>query len=74
MNTDHVQHSLEKQHTYNTRNKGIPNLPNISTKKYKDSFLAQGLRDYQLAPQKIKDSTNIKCCARLTKEWLLNNK
>ena len=72
MNTDQAQHSLEKQHAYNTRNKGIPNLPNTSIKKYKDCFLVQGLRDYQLTPQKIKDSINVKRCTLLTKEWLLN--
>ena len=72
MKTDHTKRSLEKLHKYNTHNKGIPNLPNISTKKYKDSFLAQGLRDYQLTTQNIKDARNVRHCASLAKQQLLN--
>ena len=74
MKTDHAKCSLEKQHKYNTRNKGIPNLPHTSTKKYKDSFLAQGLRDYQLTTQNIKDARNVRHCTSLAKQLILNSR
>ena len=67
MKTDHQKSSIEKKHHYNTRNKEVPNLPHTTVKKYKDSFLVKGLRDYQLTPQNIKDARNIKQCTSLAK-------
>ena len=73
MGTDHHRTSIEKQHGYNTRNRGIPNLPQTSLNPYKNSFLFKGLRDYQLSPQCIKDSVNIKQCTNRMKTNLLKN-
>ena len=73
MTTDHRRNSLEKNHNYHTRNRGIPNLPQTTINSYKNSFLFKGLRDYQLCPQEVKNSKNIKECTRHMKTHLIND-
>ena len=71
MGTDHSRSSLEKRYCYNTRNRGIPNLPQTTLNLYKNSFLFKGLRDYQLSPQSVKDSSSIKQCTNQMKTHLI---
>ena len=71
MCTDHRRESIRKQHTYNTRHKEIPNLPNTNNRHYKNSFLSHGLRDYQLASDTIKESKNMSQCIKTSKQLLL---
>ena len=71
MSTDHRRESIRKIHNYNTRNKGIPNLPQTTNRFYKNSFLSDGLRDYQLTPQDIKESKSVTHCIKQTKNLLL---
>ena len=73
MSTDHRRKSTHKIHNYNTRNKGIPNLPQVTNSCYKNSFLSDGLRDYQLTPQSVKECKNMTQCIKLTKNLLLAN-
>ena len=39
MRQDHRMQSTSKSHRYHTRNKQIPNLPQVTTDKYQTSFL-----------------------------------
>ena len=36
-------HPLNKKHSYNTRNKKIPNCPSAHNHKYRNSFLNKGI-------------------------------
>ena len=46
MTIDHKSQSTQKVHQYQTRNKSIPNLPNVLGNKYCCSFLFQSIRHY----------------------------
>ena len=46
LDTDQNGYALNKNHTYNTRRKRIPNHPRVSTKTYTQSFLNKGISSY----------------------------
>ena len=52
--SDSKGYSLRKTHRYNTRQKNERNLPTITSKKYHQSFLFQGIKRYSALPAKIK--------------------
>ena len=45
---DHKGHNMSKEHKYQTRNKYIPNLPQVHNNKYKSSFLFCAIREYSV--------------------------
>ena len=58
MSTDHMDHTLEKTHNYNTRNKNIRNIPMAKQNKYHKSFLVEGIKKYSGLPAKLHGITN----------------
>ena len=54
MTIDNCQRNLTKRHRYNTRRHTRLNIPRAMNKKYKQSFLVQGLSDYDKLPNEIK--------------------
>ena len=64
--------SLKKTHRYNTRQKNEPNLPSITSKKYHQSFLFQGIKRYSTLPvQNQKYHQYNKFISALKKEYLM---
>ena len=59
MDHDHSGRSLKKQHTYNTRNKKIPNLPPAHTQTYLNSFLNRGINSYSSLSYALKNSSSL---------------
>ena len=53
---DHCGHPLNKKHTYNTRNKRIPNLPLVHSQKYLNSFLSRGINSYSSLSYSLKNT------------------
>ena len=51
--------TLLKTHTYETRNKGMPNIPKAANNKYKTSFLNKGIKEFCALPQELKDIENL---------------
>ena len=51
---DHTGQSITKEHSYQTRNKYIPNLPSVSNNKYKASFLCCAIREYSALNNELK--------------------
>ena len=47
--------TLLKTHNYETRNKGMPNIPKAANNKYKTSFLNKGIEEFCALPQELKD-------------------
>ena len=43
VNTDHLGQSLRKTHSYNTRNKSLPNKPKTRKKYYSNSILCKSI-------------------------------
>ena len=60
MRSDQNDLSLEKRHTYNTRNKHVVYTPLALKQKYHASFLVCGLHDYNSLPLDIKIEPNYK--------------
>ena len=57
---DHTETKLIKQHKYDTRNKHLPNLPNATNNKYKNSFLFKSMKLYSELPVTERETTNLK--------------
>ena len=74
MSNDAHHLSLVKTHKYDTRNKGIINMPLAKNKCYKTSFLSKGLLDFINCPTEIKNASNLKICCRLLKKDLLKTR
>ena len=69
---DSKNNSLLPNHQYNTRHKGIPNLPNRANKSYRDSFLLKGPRSILSLDNEIKTSSNISIFTSKCKKLLIN--
>ena len=69
---DHKNKNLQKQHSYSTRNKTLPNLPDARSHMYRKSILFQGLRDYQLLPAIIRNNVKFKSFVNKCKAFLRN--
>ena len=63
--------SLKKEHSYNTRNKAIPNLPNTNSQQYKKSFMYQGLKDFMYLPSEIRQLKKYEVFVTACKKHLL---
>ena len=63
--------SLKKEHSYNTRNKAIPNLPSTNSQQYKKSFMYQGLKDFMYLPSEIRQLKKYEIFVTACKKHLL---
>ena len=59
MTIDNHQRDLTKRHRYNTRRYTRLNIPRAMNKKYRQSFLVQGLSDYDKLPNDIKQEEQL---------------
>ena len=69
MTKDHQKLKLGKEHRYQTRNKSIPNLPNVTSNMYRSSFLFKMVVLYSKLEEKIKSSPNVSIFVKRCKEW-----
>ena len=69
--TDHSGKSLSKTHSYNTRNKLVPNLPKVKSSKYLKSIFCMGHKEYCLLDSGIKNSKHLSTFVKLCKRKLL---
>ena len=69
---DSRSNSLLPKHHYNTRNKGLPNLPSRANKCYRDSFLLKGPRSILPLDKEIKSSPNLSIFTSKCKKLLIN--
>ena len=69
MTKDHQECKLGKVHKYHTRNKGIPNLPNITSTMYRSSFLFKSVTLYSKLDENIKNSSSVAMFVKRCKEW-----
>ena len=67
---DHNNKSLEKSHTYSTRNKRVPNLPIKMNKTYRDSFLCKGPQSLLALPVETKNKKSLASFIKSCKELL----
>ena len=74
MKLDQHKTSLTKTHKYATRRKNELNIPRAQHKKYRDSFLVRGLKDYQSLPQDIKNSQKLTQVVKLCKQQIFEKK
>ena len=70
MKEDHNKVNLEKQHSYNTRNKREINLPLATSTVYKNSFYVKGSKLYSDLPSEIKEEKNYKLFVQRCKKYL----
>ena len=68
MTSDHQRGPLIKKHNYPTRNKAIPNLPNVGINMYRSSFLFQSTKLYSELDSKIKNSHSLAVFVKRCKE------
>ena len=71
--TDHCDKTTEKRHSYNTRHKGTPNLPQVKTRKYRNSLLFSTIQSYMHLPLECKESKSIQSFVRNCKKLLLES-
>ena len=70
-NTNQKGISLKKTHTYNTRNKQIPNIARTHCKLYNDSYLCSSIRDYQNLSVELRKAKSLKAFNFALKSKLL---
>ena len=70
-NTNQKGNSLRKTHSYNTRNKKLPNLAKAHCKMYNTSYLCSSLRDYQNLNTEIRKANNFQSFNLLLKNKLM---
>ena len=71
--TDSNHQSLNKTHTYSTRNKHVPKLLRCTVKTYRNSFLCHCIKDFMLLTKKTCDSVTLRQFNSRCKAELLNN-
>ena len=71
MTRDHQKEHLGKEHEYPTRNKAIPNLPNVTSNMYRSSFLFKSTKLYSELDSKIKNSHSLTVFVKRCKELYL---
>ena len=67
---DHKGHSTCKNHRYQTRNKQIPNLPQVSNNKYKSSFLFHVVKEYGAINDEMRACSTVQLFVRSCKKYL----
>ena len=72
--TSHKGDSLEKKHSYNTRNKNIPNKPHVKSRLYNESIFCSGIVKFNKLSNKLKKETNYRIFCKKLKYNLLMNK
>ena len=71
MTVDHRSQSIQKTHRYQTRNKSIPNLPNVLNSKYRSSYLFQLIKYYATLEESVRQLPTLRMFTRKCKETLL---
>ena len=72
--TDSKDRTLRKTHKYNTRHKEIPNVPVMSSTKYRNSYMYMCMKEYTFATQSNDDrqKQSIKLVFKQYKDTLLS--
>ena len=68
MTKDHQECRLSKEHRYRTRNKAIPNFPNVTSSVYRSSFLFKSVALYSKLDENIKNSPSLTIFVKRCKE------
>ena len=68
---DHNVKSLHRQHSYNTRNKRLPNAAKCSDNRYKNCVFYKSFILYSKIPQELKECTNTQLFVKKSKKYLL---
>ena len=71
MTIDHKSQTTQKTHQYKTRNKSIPNLPNVLGNKYRCSFLFQSIRHFAAIEETIRRLPTLQAFTKVSKKGLL---
>ena len=69
---DFNENKLIKKHTYPTRQKDIPNRPNVKSVLYRNSFLYQAISHYSNLDRKLRDAITLKAFSNRVKDYILN--
>ena len=69
--TDSRSRTLRKQHKYNTRNKGLFNLPCATSKLYHKSYLYSSIKSYNSLPLPLRNTPNYRTFVKKAKSLLL---
>ena len=72
INTDNRGKSLVKKHKYNTRNKGLQNIPTAKSNKYKNSIIIKCINDYSSISQDLQSCKKLVSFVKLLKNKLLS--
>ena len=72
MKHDHRMQSILKTHSYTTRYKHIPNLPQVVSGKYRSSFLFRAIKEFSTLNSSLKDCKTLHSFNRQCKKYLLN--
>ena len=72
MKTDSKNKTLTKKHRYNTRKKGLYNLPMATNKLYHNSYLFNSIKVFNTLPPKIRNISNYKTFVRYSKSLLFD--
>ena len=70
---DHTKMRLTKQHKYETRNKRLPNLPNATNNKYKNSFLFKSIKLYSELSIAERETNHLKSFVSKIKQKILES-
>ena len=71
INYNHVQESNLKQHPYNTRQKFVPNLPNVKSMIYHRSILFTSVKAISGVPSGLRETKPFKLFVTKCKKYLL---
>ena len=63
--------SMAKTHAYETRQKSVPNRPNVKSKLYMDSFLYRSIACYSNWSPELRNAPSLASFVRLVKQRLL---
>ena len=69
---DFNENKLIKKHPYATRQKDIPNRPNVKSRLYINSFLYQAISHYSNLDRKLRNATTLKAFSNNVKSYILN--
>ena len=69
--TDSRNITLSKQHKYNTRNKGLFNLPCATSKLYHKSYLYSSIKSYNSLPSSLRNIPIYRTFVKKAKSLLL---
>ena len=72
--TDQYDRTTLKTHSYNTRHKNTPNLPEVKTLKYRNSLLFTTIQSFMHLPLDCKESRSLSVFVKRCKTMLLATK